>query len=405
MNIHGCLDQVTPSLVVGWATDADLPDAPVTVEVWMDGAVAGTALATIYRPDLKNAGIGSGCYGFRIDLPGAGSEIVVRAAGLALVPPAPLNVTDDKANRAGEFWDTCGEWRPKMAARVRWNESPRIVADHNQRVCGRAVGSGINAGLVQLLREKAGASLPFGRAVSVGCGTGAKEMLLLKDEVARSFDLFDVSATSLKEGKRIAEEWCLTEKVRFIHGRDYREMLGTDYDMVYWDNALHHMFDAREAVKWSRDVLRPGGWFVMTDFVGANRFQYPDEAIALANLVRSSMPASFLTNPADPDTPYPGHVRRPTLEEMEYDPSEAADSEAIIPAIKEFFPDALIRHVGGTVYHLAVSDVLTHIAEDSNLLGFLLNLDRNTSHIPHYAVALAQAVDLHKQPETTQVLK
>ena len=78
--------------------------------------------------------------------------------------------------------------------------------------------------------------------------------------------------------------------MRFVHGDDFRVPLGRNYDLVYWDNSLHHMFNADAAVAWSRGVLRPGGWFLMTDFVGANRFRWSDETYALVDLIRGSLP-------------------------------------------------------------------------------------------------------------------
>lgn len=244
--------------------------------------------------------------------------------------------------------------------------------------------------MIELLRDTAPHTFPVPRAVSVGCGSGEKELALVREGLVSHFDLFDVSAVALAGGSSLAAQWGISDRVRFVHGSDYRRDLDSGYDMVYWDNALHHMFDAWAAVQWSHDVLRPGGWFVMADFVGANRFQWSDEAMAVADLVRSSLPDSCFANPMQPGASYSRTAHRPTLQEMEYDPSEAADSEAIIPAIEAVFPDPIIRHVGGTVYHLAISDVLTNIPEDSILPEYLINLDRNTSHIPHYAAAIAR---------------
>ena len=74
---------------------------------------------------------------------------------------------------------------------------------------------------------------------------------------------------------------------------------------------------------------------------------------------------------------------------MDYDPSEAVDSEAILPAIEKYFPKAIIRHAGGTVFAMVLNDILTNVHEDSELLDYLLGLDENID-IPHYAVAMAQ---------------
>jgi hypothetical protein len=55
--------------VVGWAWYPDRPDEQVEVEFLVDGHVAGTTIAGLYRADVAKAGIGEGCYGFSWPLP------------------------------------------------------------------------------------------------------------------------------------------------------------------------------------------------------------------------------------------------------------------------------------------------------------------------------------------------
>lgn len=296
---------------------------------------------------------------------------------------------DEKSERAGAFWDKWETWKAAQPPRIRWNESAEIVRHVNRRVCGRPV-DGFNQGLIERFREMAGPDIPLARAVSVGCGNGGKEMTLLQQGLVGHFDLYDVSKASLDFGAELAAQRKLVQRTTFIHGDAFAHPSDGRYDLVFWDNALHHMFDARAALRWSFDALRPGGWFVMNDFVGADRFQFPWTALALVRAVRTLLPARYRRNPADPANPYRPYVPRPTLAEMEYDPSEAADSEAIIPALRETFPDAWIKSVGGTVYHLALNDILTNIPDGSPLLARLLRLDDLTDFIPHFAVAIAR---------------
>lgn len=83
----------------------------------------------------------------------------------------------------------------------------------------------------------------------------------------------------------------------------------------------------------------------------------------------------------------------PTVEQIiNMDPSEAADSENIIPAIKENFIHADIRYAGGLIYLVCMEDIIHNITEDDPLLGYLLELDDQTIKfgLSQYAVILAQ---------------
>lgn len=53
--------------VQGWAFDAAAPETRLEVEVLLDGEVFATARAELFRPNLLEAGIGDGSYGFALN--------------------------------------------------------------------------------------------------------------------------------------------------------------------------------------------------------------------------------------------------------------------------------------------------------------------------------------------------
>ena len=76
--LRGFVDRITPHSIEGWAQNADLPEAPVCLDIYARGRLIGQALANCYRADLKRPGIGSGCHSFVFKPP----------AGLAFAPEA-----------------------------------------------------------------------------------------------------------------------------------------------------------------------------------------------------------------------------------------------------------------------------------------------------------------------------
>jgi len=163
-----------------------------------------------------------------------------------------------------------------------------------------------------------------------------------------------------------------------------------EYDFVFWGSSLHHMPDVHAAMAWSHGALKPGGWVLLNEYVGANRFQWPRRLILVLNIFRACLPEHVFDNPKDERRPYSRYLAKPSLADMDYDPTEALDSERIIDRLKFYFPDAVVKNIGGNVYHLGLSDILTNIPEDSSLLKWSLRLDRLLSFMPHYIVAFAQ---------------
>ena len=77
----GCLDQVGPQWIRGWACEAAAPDIPVRLRVLDNGVALGEVIADRYRRDLEDAGIGNGRHSFDIAIPGgfpAAEQHVIR---------------------------------------------------------------------------------------------------------------------------------------------------------------------------------------------------------------------------------------------------------------------------------------------------------------------------------------
>ncbi|MBU1627553.1 hypothetical protein KKB18_09315 [bacterium] len=132
----------------------------------------------------------------------------------------------------------------------------------------------------------------------------------------------------------------------------------------------------------------------MDDFVGPNRFQWSERMLKVASSVRGALSKQYLRNLRDHATYLSAQLYRPDPKEVEAgDPSEAVDSERILDSINEYFPNAEVVKTGGTIYHLALADILHNFNEekDRTLLEFLMIIDDLCAELgeDHYATALA----------------
>lgn len=294
----------------------------------------------------------------------------------------------------GEYWSGVVQKTNPTGLKLRWWQSPFIVRHINMRVCGQAV-DGLSRGLVRRAKELLGERAPLTRGVSVGCGNATKELDLIKQGLVETFDLCEFSETRIAEARARAEKLGLADRVRFIHGDAFALITEAEqYDLVHWNNSLHHMFDVDEAVKWSRHVLRAGGLFFMDDFVGPTRFQWSELALNIASHVRLMLDQRFLRDPRQTDRLLNTDIRRPNPEKLRaVDPSEAADSGRIVESIRRYFPAAELMATGGIVYNLALSDVLHNFDEeqDKTVLELLMFIDDLCADLVEtlYATALA----------------
>jgi hypothetical protein len=86
--VRGFVDAVSPDTVYGWVQDIAAPEAALVVDLWSEGRLLARALANRYRPDLRRAGLGSGCHGFEIPIPpGTSGEVTIRHGATPLAQP------------------------------------------------------------------------------------------------------------------------------------------------------------------------------------------------------------------------------------------------------------------------------------------------------------------------------
>ncbi len=296
-------------------------------------------------------------------------------------------------------WESHDRERDSRPDRVNWWQSKMIREHINKVVCGR-LHSAPSGGLMLRAKELLGDRV-LDTGISVGCAAGHKEMRLIQHGVVRRFVLYELSAERVRRGQDAAADRGLSEAVTFHNEDPFEIDIKQRFDLVHWNNALHHMLDVDAAVRWSREILRPGGLFLMDDYVGPARFQWSDAALNLANSVRLELPERLLANPFYPTSGkalLSRKVRRPNARKLaREDPSEAAQSDKIIESVKKYFPAAETIPTGGVIYQLALSHVIHNIDEgddnDRALLSDLLMIDENALSRPdiptHYATSIA----------------
>ncbi len=93
---HGRLDHADHAMVRGWAQDGGQPEVPVVLQVSCDGVALASVVANCHRPDLRDAGLGSGRHGFALAITGTLSRLkrhvirVRRQADGAELPGSPV---------------------------------------------------------------------------------------------------------------------------------------------------------------------------------------------------------------------------------------------------------------------------------------------------------------------------
>lgn len=285
-------------------------------------------------------------------------------------------------------------WNRSRTSANWWTCKP-VIRELNRRICGKT-SPDPNFGLInRALAMRGDERLELG--VSVGCGTGLKEMALVKAGLVDRMRGYDVAASRIAQARARAQADGLADRMEFVLGDAFLEERGPPADLIYWDNSLHHMFDVKAALEWSFARLRSGGMFVMNDYVGPSRFALSEEDLHFVNRVREPLPDRLFDRGESPRLPK--RLKLPWLQSLIVnDPSEMVDCGGTLDIVESLFPDAEIIRTGGLTYFVAMNGLYAHLRaeeqDDGALLHQLMLLDEMYTRLrPQstlYAVVIAR---------------
>jgi SAM-dependent methyltransferase len=259
---------------------------------------------------------------------------------------------------AARKWD--GMTKPKQRHLDWWN-SKRIMRHINGNGYGRKTNDpfAFNAMLAEMLSLPADA-----RGISIGVGIGVKEIDLLKRGIVQHIEMWEISQARVDMSNENLAKNGLADRATVRLGDGLARAAEGQFHLVHWQNSLHHMLDMEAAIRWSRAALAPGGALVFNEYVGPDRFQWPDEDVRVVDTLFQIMPASVREACLASGRQVPDAIRRPGWQAMiDRDPTESAQSSRILPLVREHFREVRTFDLGGMVYHPMLGR-FEHFAED-----------------------------------------
>ncbi len=210
------------------------------------------------------------------------------------------------------------------------------------------------------------------RMLSVGCGTGSRERKFGKYENFSLIEGIDLAPSKIEEARNYAKESDLNN-IRYYAG-DFRSFAfePNSYDLILFNSSLHH-FSRIDHLMRSKvlPLLKKDGYLVIFEYVGPKRLQWTTGQLDCANKLLKEIPDKYKTrfNSAT----IKKRIYRPGLLRMFLvDPSEAVESQEILPAIHKYFKPHEERKVGWDVLHLLLKDISHNFLPDNNETKSLL---------------------------------
>lgn len=227
-------------------------------------------------------------------------------------------------------WDDADRHAP---SEYFWLADPTVRSWVNRRITGDP-----SVWPIPWFRGRAAARLPFGRALSIGCGRGPLERDLVRSGITAKATGVDLTLAPVAFARRAAIEEGLGDRIAYAQA-EARSLLERErhWDAVFFHGSLHHFEDVPGILGRVRAALKPGGLLYLDEYVGRSRGDWRLGHLILPNLAYRTLPRAARRTHI---------VRSPVTDE---DPTEQIASAAILPAVERFFRVLERRDYGGNL--------------------------------------------------------
>lgn len=265
---------------------------------------------------------------------------------LVATPPSGLDTTKDLWSKKASLED---HDRRRF---VSWMNHPVIEKHINRKISG---DPGKN--WLDYVKAKY-APQPLECGLSLGCGAGGLERHGLFLDICRHFDAYDVAPGAIEVAKGEAAKMGFGARTRY-EARDLNTMTLAPraYDIAFACQSAHHFTAIEHIFGQVQRALKPGGLFILNEFVGPTRFQWTDQQLALVNDILRTLPEAYRRPVMSPEI-VRDHLPRPTVEQMiAIDPSEAVRSGELLTLLGSHFDIVERIDFGGTILQLLLQDI------------------------------------------------
>jgi ubiquinone/menaquinone biosynthesis C-methylase UbiE len=276
---------------------------------------------------------------------------------------------DEGLEAAGKHWGERAREQVGLIKPNSWAECPIV----NQEYICPLISGEAHVGWLEYVARKYYPN-PVDLALSLGCGGGGLERHGLQLRIAERFDAFDVSAGALQIAEEEAQKSGQIDHISYaVANLNKLEFAEEVYDAVFASQSVHHIEALEHYMEQVRRCLKPGGYFIINEFVGPNQFQWTDVQLGHCQRLLEEIPEAFRQTIREPGIK--NRVERPTVEFMnDFDPTEAIRSADIITELQKQFEIIERRDFGGTLLHLVLDNIAGNLSDSDEGKAILRHL-------------------------------
>jgi len=214
---------------------------------------------------------------------------------------------------------------------------------------------------IELVRSL-GMTLPVAKCLTIGCGFGDLERGYSQYGFTASHEGIDIASGAVEAAGEAARAEGHTHIRYWMADMNTAELPPSTYDVLFAHQSVHHIEQLEHLAEQARRALKPGGLFMLNEYVGLNRLQVaPDQQEFGSGLLRL-LPERYVRKP---DGTLRRHMELSTAEQVSaYDPSEAVRSEDIADVLSGTLDLMERRDYGGNILHMSLHNIVGNFCTD-----------------------------------------
>jgi 2-polyprenyl-3-methyl-5-hydroxy-6-metoxy-1,4-benzoquinol methylase len=289
----------------------------------------------------------------------------------------------ESTEKAAEWWSDPHREVPG----TQWLQIPGASENMNRRATGDPEMDWITHSAALLAKF----AKPI-KVLSLGCGFGVIEQVLRRRDYCQLIHGVDVAEGAIEGARKAAQEQGLDGLTYEAADLNTAKLPKETYDAVYVHAALHHVFQLEHLLDQIKQTLKPGGLFVVYEYIGPSQMQFPRRDLELADAFLNAIPERYRSMRRLKDIK--NEALRLSLDAMNTsDPSESIRASEIVPLTASRFEVRHFRYVGGTLLLLIFSEIAGNFNENDDeimpLVKALITLDNfliDNKVLPSYHV-------------------
>ncbi|NMB81114.1 MAG: class I SAM-dependent methyltransferase [Ignavibacteria bacterium] len=254
---------------------------------------------------------------------------------------------------------TKSAWSHFKSPPTHWWDIPQIIENWNFLISGNPQTDYYDYFITTFLYEKTNLF-----ALSLGCGTGHRELKWAASGKFIQIDAIDLSPKRIEFAKKEALEEGFSHIINY-QTMDFDKITEENkYDLIFCEQSLHHFSPMEKVVNKINRILKPDGLLLVNEYVGPNRFQWVTEQLYYTNMLLKEIPDKYkyyYNSRLKKRKQYKPGIFRMILS----DPSEAIESENILPELNKKFRLVQQKEYGGTILHLLFNGIAQNFINEA----------------------------------------